>query len=122
LRAGDKVFFLKVFDVVQAAVSEANCSPDGSEDAEDAAHCAVGDPVKTVEALANRYVLNDTERAGVLRHVITAGDLSGYGLVNALTHCSHELDDHDRATEFEVLGGKMIELPDAEWKGLAQAP
>ena len=53
----------------------------------------------------------------MLRHLITAGDLSGYGLVNAVTHYSQDVDDYDRATEFESLGGKLIELPAPEWKG-----
>jgi hypothetical protein len=80
-----------------------------------------GDPVKTVEVLANRYTLNDTERAGVLRQLIIEGDLSGYGLVNAVTHYSQDVEDYDRATEFEALGGKLIELAPTEWKGLAHA-
>ena len=80
-----------------------------------------GDPVKTVEVLANRYTLNDTERAGVLRHLIIEGDLSGYGLVNAVTHYSQDVEDYDRATEFEALGGKLIELAPGDWKELAHA-
>lgn len=77
--------------------------------------------MRTVEVLAQRYTLNDVERSGVLRHLITEGELSGYGLVNAVTHYSQEIDDYDRATEFEALGGKLIELGTAEWKGLAEA-
>ena len=65
--------------------------------------------------------MNDSERAGVLRHLIAEADLSGYGLVNAVTHYSQEVEDYDRATEFEALGGRLIELPAAEWKGLAEA-
>ena len=65
--------------------------------------------------------LNDTERAGVLRYLIIEGDLSGYGLVNAVTHYSQDVEDYDRATEFEALGGKLIELAPTEWKGLAHA-
>ena len=80
-----------------------------------------GDPVKTVEVLAQRYTLNDVERSGVLRHLITEGELSGYGLVNAVTHYSQEVEDYDRATEFEALGGRLIDLPAHEWKGLAEA-
>jgi hypothetical protein len=72
-------------------------------------------------ALTNRYPLNEVERAGVLRHLISEGDLSGYGLVNAVPHYSHEVEDYDRATEFEALGGKLIELPASEWKDLAEA-
>ena len=80
-----------------------------------------GDPAKSVEVLADRYLLNERERAGVLRQLIAGGDLSGYGLVNAVTHYSEEIDDYDRATEFEALGGKLIELPRKEWEALAQA-
>jgi hypothetical protein len=64
---------------------------------------------------------HDAERSGVLRHLISQGDLSGYGLVNAVTHFSQEPEDYDRATEFEALGGKLIELAAPEWKGLAEA-
>ena len=71
--------------------------------------------------LANRYTLSDRERAGVLRQLIVEGDLTGYGLVNAVTHYSHDVEDYDRATEFEALGGKLIELSSGEWKELAAA-
>ena len=80
-----------------------------------------GDPVKSVELLANRYALNENERSGVLRQLIAVGDLSGYGLVNAVTNFSQQVQDYDRATEFEALGGKLIELAEREWKELAEA-
>ncbi len=121
LRADDKAFFLKVRDVVQAAGSEATFRQTAQKLQKTLAIPLVGDPVKTVEVLAQRYTLNDVERSGVLRHLITEGELSGYGLVNAVTHYSQEIDDYDRATEFEALGGKLIELGTAEWKGLAEA-
>ena len=121
LLANDKAFFLKVRDVVEAAVSEATFLQAAHKLQKTLGIPLVGDPVKTVEVLANRYALNDTERAGVLRYLIAEGDLSGYGLVNAVTHYSQEVEDYDRATEFEALGGRLIELPAAEWKGLAEA-
>ena len=121
LRADDKAFFLKVRDVVQAAVAEATFRQTAQKLQRTLNIPLVGDPVKSVEVLSNRYVLNDSERAGVLRHLISEGDLSGYGLVNAVTHFSQEVEDYDRATEFEALGGKLIELPALEWKGLAEA-
>lgn len=121
LRADDKAFFLKVRDVVQAAVSEASFRQTAQKLQKTLKIPLVGDQVKTVEVLAQRYTLNDVERSGVLRHLITEGELSGYGLVNAVTHYSQEIDDYDRATEFEALGGKLIELGTAEWKGLAEA-
>ena len=78
-------------------------------------------PVKTVEVLRQRYTLSEEEGDGVLNHLIKGGDLSGYGLVNAVTRYSQDVEDYDRATEFEALGGKLIELSGREWKGLAEA-
>lgn len=121
LAADDKAFFLKVRDVVEAAVSEATFRQVVEKMKKTLDIKLTGDPVKTVEVLANRYTLNEIERVGVLRHLIVEGDLSGYGLVNAVTHYSHDVEDYDRATEFEALGGKLIELPAGEWKGLAEA-
>ena len=121
LAADDRAFFLKVRDVVEAAVSEATFRQVAEKMQKTLGIKLTGDVVKAVEVLASRYTLNETERAGVLRHLITDGDLSGYGLVNAVTHYSHSIDDYDRATEFEALGGRLIELPASEWKGLAEA-
>ena len=119
LRADDKAFFLKVRDVVEAAVSEATFRQVAQKLQKTRDIRLTGDPVKSVEVLANRYTLNDTERAGVLRHLIVEGDLSAYGLVNAVTHFSQDVDDYDRATELEALGGKLIELAPGDWKEVA---
>jgi hypothetical protein len=121
LRADDQAFFLKVRDVVQAAVTEATFRQTAQKLQRTLNIPIVGNPVRTVEVLAQRYSLNDGERSGVLRHLIAEGNLSGYGLVNAVTHFSQDIRDYDRATEFESLGGKLIELSAAEWKGLAEA-
>lgn len=121
LRADDTAFFLKVRDVVEAAVSEATFRLVTGKMRKTMGIELTGDPAKSVEVLADRYVLNDSERAGVLRHLIAGGDLSGYGLVNAVTHYSEEIEDYDRATEFEAIGGKLIELPGKEWQALAEA-
>ncbi|GAO27439.1 hypothetical protein ALISP_7259 [Alicycliphilus sp. B1] len=121
LQADDKAFFLKVRDVVQAAVSEVTFRQAAAKMQRTMGIQITGDPVQSIEVLAQRYTLNDAERSGVLRHLVAGGDLSGYGLVNAVTHYSQEVEDYDRATEFEVLGGKLIDLSAAEWKPLAEA-
>jgi hypothetical protein len=121
LAADDKAFFLKVRDVVEAAVSEATFRQVAQKMLKTRGIRLTGDPVKAVEVLANRYSLNESERSGVLRHLIEEGDLSAYGLVNAVTHFSQDVDDYDRATEFEALGGRLIELSSGEWRGVAEA-
>ena len=122
MHADDRAFFLKVRDVVQAAVSEATFRQTAQKLQRTLNIPLTGDPVQTVEVLAQRYTLNEQERSGVLRHLITGGmHCPAYGLVNAVTHFSQEVEDYDRATEFEALGGRLIQLAPADWQGLAQA-
>jgi len=121
LAADDKAFFLKVRDVVEAAVSETTFRLVAQKLQKTRDIRLTGDPVKAVEVLSNRYTLNEGERTGVLRHLIAEGDLSAYGLVNAVTHFSQDVDDYDRATEFEALGGRLIELSAGEWRTVVEA-
>ena len=122
LRADDKAFFLKVRDVVESAVSEATLRLIAERMRKTLGIKLTGDPVKTVEVLGTRFLLfNEQERTGVLRFLIEGGDLSGYGLINAVTHYSQEVDDYDRATDFEALGGKLLDQTAAEWETLAEA-
>lgn len=121
LQAEDKAFFLKVRDVVEAAVSEATFHQIAEKMRRTMGIRLNGDPVRTIDVVGTRYLLNESERSGLLRHLIEGGDLSGYGLVNAVTHFANEVNDYDRATEFEALGGKLIEQSKAEWDTLAEA-
>jgi hypothetical protein len=121
LRADDEAFFLKVRDIVEAAVSEVTFRQVAQKMQRTLGIRLTGDPVKSVEVLANRYDLSEAERSGVLRQLVNAGDLSGYGLVNAVTHFSQYVDDYDRATDLEALGGKLIDLPVQQWQEIANA-
>ncbi|WP_245965991.1 DUF932 domain-containing protein [Pseudorhodoferax soli] len=121
LRADDRAFFLKVRDVVQATVTETAFQEAARKMQRTMGIPLTGDPVRSVEVLADRYDLSEGEQTGVLRHLIQGGDLSGYGLVNAVTHFSQEVEDYDRATDFEEIGGKLVELTSKEWDGLLTA-
>lgn len=80
-----------------------------------------GDVVKVVELASRQFDLQEGERKSVLRHLIEGGDLSRYGLFNAVTRTAEDLEDYDRATDFERLGGKIIELPANDWRRIAEA-
>ena len=67
------------------------------------------DPFKTVEVLGDKYVLNKIERASILRHFIMGNDFSAFGLVNAVTRSSQDVEDYNRATELERMGGMLLE-------------
>lgn len=121
LRADDRAFFLKVRDVLQATVSEGTFQQVAHKLRHTRGIPISGNPVRSIEVLGQRHSLNENERAGVLRHLISGGDLSGYGLVNAVTHFSQEVVSYDRATELEALGGKLIDQSASDWKALTQA-
>ena len=121
LAADDKAFFLKVRDVVEAAVSQAQFELSADKMRKSLGIKLKGDPAKSVELLATRYLFNDQERAGVLRSLIAEADLSAYGLLNAVTGFAQAVADYDRSTELEAVAGRMLEQSRAEWDTLAEA-
>ena len=70
---------------------------------------------KTVERLSNNQSLSKTESGGVLAYLIDGGDLSRFGLSNAVTRLSQDVDDYDRASFLERIGGEVITLRDTDW-------
>jgi hypothetical protein len=80
-----------------------------------------GDVVKVVNLSAKRLGLNETEGQGVLRHLIEGGDLSRFGLYNAVTRLSQDVESYDRATELERVGAQVVELTRQDWKVLTEA-
>ena len=109
LAADDKAYFLKVQDIVSAAVDEARFQLTVDKMRASMNVQAGEDPVRTVEVLGDKYVLNKMERASILRHFIMGNDFSAFGLVNAVTRSSQDVADYNRATDLERLGGMLLE-------------
>jgi hypothetical protein len=64
--------------------------------------------------------LGKSDEDDILKHLIEGGDLSQWGLANAVTACAHDADSQDKAYDYERVGGKIIDLSPSEWKSLAQ--
>lgn len=109
LAADDKAYFLKVQDIVSAAVDEARFNLTVGKMRASMSIQTGEDPFKTVEILGDKYVLNKIERASILRHFIMGNDFSAFGLVNAVTRSSQDIADYNRATELERMGGMLLE-------------
>ena len=75
-------------------------------------------PIEAVETLSTKRSLSDGEHEGVLNYLVAGGELSRYGLSNAVTRFSQDVESYDRATFFELLGGEMIALPKNDWQSL----
>ena len=80
-----------------------------------------GESPPAIEVLGKSHGLNESEQGGVLRHLASGGDLTHYGLINAVTAFSQDVEDYDRATELETMGGKLVELSPDQWTEIAQA-
>lgn len=65
--------------------------------------------------------LRKDETSNVLSHLASGGELNQYGLSNAITRASQDIDSYDRASEFERFGGEVIELKPQDWSTLVNA-
>jgi hypothetical protein len=117
----DKAFWMKVNDVVGASLSEITFGKIVKRWQEATEQKITGKLEKVVEVTAKKFSLNDTEQSGILRHLIEGRDLSAYGLLNSITRMSQDVESYDRATELERLGPKVLELPQSQWKEIAEA-
>ncbi len=120
-RLTDKALWAQVGDVVRGAFDEAvfNARVDEIEGLQE---CKIeGDPLKVVELTARKFGFTQGEQTSILRHLIEGADLSAYGVYNAVTRTAEDLADYDRASDFEKIGGKLIDLPKADWRELAKA-
>lgn len=120
-RATDKAIWMQVRDVVRGAFDEIKFKGNAEKLAGMAADAIEGDVIKVVELSSKQFGFTETEGKSVLKHLINGGDLTRYGLFNAVTRTAQDLDSYDRATEFEAMGGKIVELPKNDWQRLARA-
>jgi hypothetical protein len=112
---------LIIRDVVKAATDAADFAMRVKELEIATQNKIEGDVPKAVEVLGNRLNLTHGEQSSVLRHLIEGGDLSQYGMANAVTRTASDLSDYDRVTELERFGGNVIDLVPSQWQEVALA-
>lgn len=120
-RMADELVLRKVRDVIRAAFDAAAFQRFMDELGAATQQEISGDVNAAVEHLGPTLGLSIGERQSVLRHLITGGDLSRYGLVNAVTRTAEDVESYDRATEIETLGYRLIELPRRDWDAISNA-
>jgi hypothetical protein len=118
MRADDRAFFMKLCDIVRTAVDEARFAKAVEKLRESAGAKITGDVPALVELAAKSYGFNQNEQSGVLRHLIEGGDLSLYGLSNAVTRASQDTDSYDRATALETAGWQIVTMAPQLWQAL----
>jgi len=121
IKADDKAILLKIRDVVRGSFNMVTFQQSIDKMRGATEQKLEGNPVEAVRVLAKAYQINEREEAGILRHLIEGADLSRYGLLNAVTRASQDVESYDRATELEGLGGVILDLPANDWKRIALA-
>lgn len=121
LNADDAAFFMKVNDLVRAALSEVQFEQvvAGLREAADAPK--MRDVPEGTRILGQRFSLTEGEQASILTHLIEGGDLTQWGAANAITAAAKQVDDFDRRVDLEAIGGDLVMAPREEWRKIAAA-
>ena len=114
--AEDRSFLLRLRDVTNAAFDEARQKMIIGKLEEAAGAKITGRIMNVVELTGKEYGLNQGEQDGVLKYLIEGGDLSLYGLSNAVTRYSQDVDSYDRASALEGVGWQVVTMAPALWR------
>ena len=121
IEADDRAFLMKLEDSVKAAVDQARFAAivDKMREASEVRMEAKVVP-QVVELASREYGITEAEGKGILGNLIDGGDLSIYGLANAVTRQAQDVESYDRSTELEATGYKIITMAPALWRNLTR--
>ena len=118
IEADDLAFMLKLRDIVRGATEEARFNTIVGKLREAAGVRITGRVPDVIELTSDQFGFNKTEADGILQHLITGGDLSLYGLSNAVTRASQDSESYDRATMLESAGWQIATMPRETWNAI----
>jgi len=120
-KADDHAVLLKVRDMVKAVVDETSFKQNllkmqGLVDPK-----ITGNIQKSVEVLSNTVGLPSSMQGDILQSLAAGGDLSAWGMLNAVTQQAHKATNYDDAVEIEAAGGALLNLAPGEWQRILVA-
>ena len=121
LAADDHAFLLKIQDTVRTVVDEVkfNRVVGMMQEAANAQMNTANVP-EVVRLASHDFGLTDEEHPGVLQYLIEGKDLTLYGLANAVTRYSQDVESYDWATELESIGYNILSMPAKRWNSINQ--
>jgi len=124
-QADDRAFWMKIRDVLAGVLTQDFLDRQIQKLRDSAEQAFFVPPNQIVEVTAKRFRFTNEERDSVLNHLIQGHngqpEMTRYGLAQAVTRASQSVDDYERATELECIGGQIIELPVGQWTSIAKA-
>ena len=67
------------------------------------------------------FGITESEQTGVMQHLVESDDMTQYGLANAVTRHSQDVDSYDRATDLEGIGYSIMAMPQNQWNRINRA-
>ena len=121
LAADDHAFAMKITDTVMAAVDETRFTRVvGMMREATTVQMNTTDIPGVVRLASKDFNITEEESTGVLQRLIEGKDLTLYGLSNAVTRFSQDVDSYDRATALEGIGYNILSMPRQQWNRINQ--
>ena len=122
INAANKAFLMQIEDTVSSVVNPATFDKilDSMRQAKDRKFTNKNIPA-VVELAAKKYGVPEGETGNILTHLVNEGDTSLFGLANAFTRYSQDVDNYDYATTLEEIGGEMFTMPESTFPELDNA-
>lgn len=117
----DKAFICKIQDTVRAAVDEARFSRvvDVMRSSKEK-RLNIANIPKVVKMASSSFGITDPESEGVFQHLIQDADYTLYGLANAVTRYSQDVESYDRASKLEEIGYSVMTMPSDMFRRINQ--
>lgn len=119
LMADNRALMLKIRDTILHSLDEVHFT-----NLIDMMHQATEMPITTdhipemVQLAGSDFGFTKKEGEGILNHLIREGDLSLYGLSNAVTRYAQDVSSYDRSTELESIGYDILTMNPRAWTRL----
>ncbi len=121
LAADDKAFVLKIQDTVRACVDEARFAQIVGKMRESTeARLDTRDLPGVVKLASANFGITEEESSGVLQRFLEGCDYTLYGLGNAVTRHSQDVESYDRATQLEEIGYSVMTMSPALFRQINQ--
>tara|TARA_Y100001963_G_scaffold54728_1_gene76581 strand:- start:11692 stop:12780 length:1089 start_codon:yes stop_codon:yes gene_type:complete len=111
LKATDTAFWMQAADAMRAAL-DSDLFRAEVDDLRRLAGVEIPSWGSAVEDVTQRFELTDNESDSIMNHLVNGGDLSQWGMVNAITRTAEDSLSYDRAIELETFGGDYAANPE----------
>lgn len=119
LKADDRALMMKVQDTVRAVVDQTRFDKVVAlmRQAKDAKIATTNIPAM-VELAGTDFGFTKQEGTGILDYLIRGGDLTLYGMANAVTRYAQDVESYDRSTAMESIGYDILGMSASKWNSL----